>query len=317
MNTTPIDVLAKVLHGSKLYRLDTPASDTDVKAIHLPSIADCALLRATRNTQHKEGSGAAKQESESFALQEFLKLAANGEDVAITMLHCQPEDVYIDSPLWDRLRAARARFYTRRMRGSLGFATSQSVKYGLRADRMDAVVRVIAALEKARDAGVGRLHQCWDDLPDGEHIRRTVPEHSRDAVDKRVYEVAGKGLPATITPTYALDILTRLRDAYGDRVRAARQMDGKDLKSLSHSFRVGYQLLHIYQDGGFSYPLPETAFIRDVKAGRLNYLDDRLDERLNDLIAQVERAAEQSQYPERVDQAWLDSIVLEAYGLSP
>lgn len=52
---------------------------------------------------------------------------------------------------------------------------------------------------------------------------------------------------------------------------------------------------------------------RAVKTGQLNYVDDKIDERLNDLITEVEALAAASSYPERVDAAWLDGIVLQAY----
>lgn len=305
-------ILAKVLAGSKLYRLDNANSDTDYKGLFLPPQEDCLLLRASRNLQQKSGEGAAKIEHESFALQEFLKLAANGEDVAVTMLHCADSDVIEGSSLWSTLRFNRSQFYTKRMVGSLGYAKSQSCKYAMRADRMAAVERVIALLEAAESKGVGRLSQCWDDLTEGEHVVKTESPNDRGA-DKRVLDVAGKLLPATITPAYALDILCKLRDNYGDRVQAAKSMGGKDFKSLSHSFRVGYQLLGVYERGGFTYPLPESDFIRAVKEGRLSYLDDKLDEKLNDLITKVEALAEASTLRARVNQTWLDQIVLDCY----
>lgn len=313
MNT----LLGTTIHGSKLYRLDGPDSDLDLKSIHLPSLNDCVLLRATKNSQTKEGDGSNKEEHESMALQEFLKFAANGEDIAVTMLHSRGDDIQFDSPTYTYLRGARKRFYTKRMRGSLGFATGQSLKYAIRADRMAVVEKVIAALEQAEAKGVAKLYQCWDDLPDGEHIVRTTSLNNRDAVDKRIYEVAGKGLPATISPAYGLEILRKIYDAYGERVRAAKNMSGKDMKSLSHSYRVGYQLKHIYQDGDLAFPLPESDFIRDVKFGRLSYLDDKLGEKLDDLISEVERLAEASDYPEKVPQKFLDGIVLSAYNLTP
>lgn len=306
--------LGTVLHGSKLYGLDNANSDTDYKSLFLPDINDCLLLRAPKNLQRKSGVGADKEEHESFALQEFLRLAANAEDIALTMLHAEPRHVIEDSLVFSNLRATRKLLYTKRMTGALGYAKSQVSKYALRADRMAAVEKVIVALEEARDFGAARLYQCWDSLPDGEHILRTTSDNNRDGVDKRIYEVAGKGLPATISPDYALDILCKLRDNYGDRVRAAKNIDGKDYKSISHSFRVGYQLKHIYEDGGFSFPLPESDFIRAVKEARLSYLDNKLDEKLNELITGVERAAEVSTYPARVDREWLDGIVLKAYG---
>jgi hypothetical protein len=308
-----LKTLARILSGSRLYRLDNPNSDFDEKSIHLPDVKDCLLMRAARNIQRKEGEGAEKREYESFALTEFLALAARGEDVAITMLHCKREDMFETSPIWDKLWVNARRFYTKKMAGSAGFAKSQAAKYALRADRMDAVLKVIAALEIARDKGVAKLYQCWDDLPDGDHIVRTTSENNRDGVDKRIYEVAGKGLPATIAPQYGLDILCKLRDSYGERVKAARSLSGQDCKAMSHSFRVGYQLLHLFQDGTFSFPLLESDFIRAVKEGRANYVEDKLDEKLNDLIGQVEALSAASSFPDKVDQNWLDQIVLDAY----
>ncbi len=312
MNT----LLGTVLHGSKLYKLDNPSSDTDHKSIHLPSLNDCVLFRATKNSQTKEGEGSGKKEHESFALQEFLRFAANGEDMTVTMLHAQPEDVIVDSPVYTYLRESRKRFYTKHMRGALGFAKSQATKLGHRGNRMATAERVLTALKVAQDKGVGRLYQCWDDLPDGEHILRTTSLGNRDNVDKRIYEVCGKGLPATIEPRYAIEILEKLVGGYGDRVRAAKEMDGNDWKALHHSFRVGYQLQHIYQDGGFRFPLPESQFLRDVKEGKLSYMDDKLGEKLDELISLVERLAEASDYPTKVDSKWVDSIILNAYNLS-
>lgn len=312
MNT----LLGTTIHGSKLYRLDGPGSDTDLKSIHLPSLNDCVLLRATKNSQQKEGEGSEKEEHESFALQEFLRFAANGEDVAVTMLHAMDSDVTVDSPTYQFLRANRKRFYTKRMSGALGYAKSQAFKLGERGNRMAVVEKVLAALKAAESKGVARLYQCWDDLPDGEHIIRTTSLNNRDAVDKRIYEVCGKGLPATVEPSYAIRVLQGTLDRYGERVRAAKEMNGRDFKAISHSFRVGYQLLRIFRDGDFFFPLPESAFLRDVKYGRLSYLDDKLGEKLDDLISEVERLAEASDYPEKVPQKFLDGIVLDAYNLS-
>jgi len=298
--------VAKTLAGSRLYGLDNPNSDFDVKGIFLPTLNDCLLNRASKTQSSKEGD----TEWEAFSLQYFLELAARGEDVAIVMLHSN--QVLIDSPLYSWLRKNRKRFYTKSMSGSCGFAKSMAAKYSLRADRMDTVVAVIKVLEELQDEGVARLGQAWDRLPDLPHTRKFENPMDRNA-DKRLYEVVGKGLSATITPAYALDILIKVRDAYGERVRATREMGGADVKAVSHSFRVGYQLRHIFLDGDFSYPLPETDFIRAVKEGKLNYVGDKLDEKLDALITEVEKLSEASTYPESVDRDWLDKIVLSAY----
>lgn len=307
-------ILAKVLHGSRLYGLDNSESDWDIKGIFLPSIPDCLLMRAARNINKKEEAteNRAKTEYEIFSLQEFIKLAARGEDVAITMLHAPQRAVYESSEIFDYLRINRKKFYTKSMIGMVGFAKGMSAKYALRADRMDSVLKVISVLEDMKSRGVARLGQVWDGLPDIIHTRRFINERDR-AEDKRIYEVVGKGLKPTITPDYALEILYQVRDSYGERVKGARNMAGNDLKAISHSFRVGYQLLHIYAEGDFTFPLPENDFIRAVKENRLNYVDDKIDEKLNELIAKVEELSKLSSFPEKVDEKWLDKIVLDAY----
>lgn len=292
--------------GSRLYRLDTPISDRDEKGLFLPELHDCLLDRAPQTHSAK----AEGYEYEAFSLQRFLTLAARAEDVALVMLHS--DMVLEDSPIYEMLRRERKRFYTKGMTGACSFARSMAAKYSLRADRMATVMTVITAIESMQEKGVARLAQAWDDLPNLPHSRRFENPADR-GIDKRIYEVAGKGLPATITPAYALDILYRTRDSYGERVNAARTMGLVDRKSLCHSFRVGYQLQHLYESGDFTFPLPETAFIKAVKTGQLNYVDDKLDEKLNGLISHVERLAETSLYPESVDRAWLDKVVLEAY----
>lgn len=305
-------ILAKTLHGSRLYGLDNPKSDWDYKSIHLPPLRDCLLLRASRNV-HTEGNvGGVKAEFESFALQEFLALASRGEDVAICMLHVSNGDVVETSPAFEELRANKHRFYTKRMSGCAGYCRGMAAKYALRADRMETVERVIHHLELMIARGVGKLSQVWDELPSLPHTTKGENPLDRNA-DKRVYTVVGKGLTAGISPTYALGIIGNVRDSYGERVKNAKNMSGQDLKAVSHSFRVGYQLKHLYQDGAFSFPLPETPFIRAVKEGTLNYVTDGLDVKLNDLITEVEELATKSTLPDKVDQSWCDDFVLNTY----
>lgn len=193
-----------------------------------------------------------------------------------------------------------------------GYAKGQAAKYALRADRMETVEKVIAALEGLISEGVAKLHQAWDRLPDLPHTTKGENPLDRNA-DKRVYTVVGKGLTAGISPAYALGIMENVRDAYGARVKTAKEMGGADLKAISHSFRVGYQLRALFTTGTFSFPLAETPFIRAVKDGSLNYVTDGLDVRLNDLIAEVEELAAKSTFPDKVDQSWCDSVILEAY----
>jgi hypothetical protein len=89
----------------------------------------------------------------------------------------------------------------------------------------------------------------------------------------------------------------------------------KDLKSLSHSFRTGFQLQEIYEKGDFSYPLPQSDFLKAIKYRKLDYGLDKLDEKLHDLVSKVEELSLKSPYPDTVDQKWLDNLILAEYNL--
>lgn len=95
-------LLAKVIAGSKLYGLDNPNSDTDIKSIFLPPLRDCLLMRASRNEHSKDE--VSKTEHEGFALQSFLNLASSAEDVAIVMLHADDRMVLSTSETFQTLR---------------------------------------------------------------------------------------------------------------------------------------------------------------------------------------------------------------------
>ncbi len=305
-------IICKVTHGSRLYKMHGEDSDYDMKGCYLPNNESLRLMRAAKNYTWKEGDN---QENEIFALTEFFRHAARGEGYAIDMLHCSDSDVIESSELWEYLRVNKSKFYTKDMVGLLGFTKTMAVKYSLKAERLNAVKKVLEILKNAEQKGVAKLFQMWDDFPrDVEHIY-FGDDARNNQKDNRFLEVASKKFPATIAVSYAIPILENLITNYGDRVKLAAEMDEKETKSLSHSYRTGYQLLHIYKDGGFSYPLPENDFLMAVKYRKLDYKLDELDSKLNDLVTEVESLASQSTYSERVSQKWLDELVLAQYAL--
>ena len=303
-------IICKVTHGSRLYKMHGPESDYDMKGCYAPTDESLRLMRAAKNYTWKEGDN---KENEIFALTEFFRHAARGEGYAIDMLHCSDGDVIESSELWEYLRINKSRFYTKDMVGLVGYAKTQSVKFALKAERLNAVKEVLAILKRAEEKGVAKLFQIWDELPKAqEHIYYGVEERNQSK-DARFIEIAGKKLSPLIGVSYSIPILENLISSYGDRTKRAAEIDAKDVKSLSHSFRIGYALLHIYKDGGFSYPLPENEFLMGVKYRKLDYKLDELDGKLNDLITEVESLAASSTYPERVSQKWLDELILAQY----
>jgi hypothetical protein len=303
-----INTIAKVVAGSRLYGLDGPGSDYDEKSIHLPELNELILRRAPHNLQRKEDG----KEYESFSLQSFLQNTCTGQDVSVVMLHAPKNKILQNSEVFQFLRDNKSKFYTKRMLGSLGYAKSQAIKYSLRADRMNSVKKAIDKLKELVDRGIMKVAQAWDELPEDNYLVKGTQDDSRES-DKRVWEVSGKGVTANVNPTYALSFLTELYNKYGDRVKVAANLGSHDYKSISHAFRTAYQLYHIYKDGGFEFPLQETDFIKSVKYNKVDFLKEDLDLKLNSLISEVESLAAKSNYPNSVDQEWVDEIILKQY----
>lgn len=300
--------VAQIIAGSRLFGMEGPNSDTDIKSIHLPSLRDCILGRPQDTISTKGG----KTESESFSLSRFLQLASNGEDLAMQILHAPKDKRLVDSGVYEQLRLTRHRFYTRQMSGSLKFARSMAAKYNMRSDRMDITKTVLDILIATKREGGMRVRDCWDSLPESIHTSKGIAEHNT-STDKRFFLLCGRQLQATANLDAAIETAQILYDSYGSRVRQATALDGRDMKSISHSFRVGYQLKAIYTKGDFTYPLEETPFLRAIKFYQISYINDGLDEKLNNLITEVEELAAKSTLPDKVDQTWCDQFVLDVY----
>lgn len=321
--------IVKMLSGSIVYGTNSPSSDRDVKGIFLPTLQDCALLRAPKNITHHTNQGEGKNtkddvDSEMFALQEFLRLACEGQTVAIDMLHT-PDQFIIDiSNWWMIIRENRHRFYTKNMKAFIGYARTMAQKYAVRADRLNTALEVLKVLKespiaKAENFGNGpvvsiRLSDIWDKLPDLPHTMKYIHEENTAITDKRVYDVCGRKLPINITVEYAASIIQNLVDDYGKRVRAAQTSEGVDTKAISHAFRVGLELKEIITTGDLVFPLKDAEWLKKIKYGEIKF-SEGLGAQLEDLIDEVEELAKNSNLPEKADRKWADNFILKCYNL--
>lgn len=95
--------LVEIKFGSHLYGTSTPASDLDLKAVHLPTARELLLqqVKGVRNDGTKADNTrrntADDVDRESYALQKYLGLAAEGQTVALDMLFA-PGPIYLCDP---------------------------------------------------------------------------------------------------------------------------------------------------------------------------------------------------------------------------
>jgi len=107
-----MDLIVELRFGSHLYGTATERSDLDVKAVYLPPGRDILLQRVRANLTEP---AAGQVDRETFSLQRYLGLVAEGQMVALDMLFA-PDSAMLrpPAPLWREIQANTGRLVTRR-----------------------------------------------------------------------------------------------------------------------------------------------------------------------------------------------------------
>lgn len=309
-------LLSEVVFGSHLYGLSTPLSDFDYKGVYLPHPYDKFTGDYRDTIKISTGSVNAKNQPgdidrEYISLYKFLSLATDGDTLAIDMLHADGSNVLYASPLWNALVLNRKKFYTKNLKALVGYCKHQAAKYGVKGSRIAALRLVIDAISKYKSESY--LYEATVDLVPVAEASEYVNFTDCEKSGKTFLDVCGKKFENKAKIGYVLDSLQKQLNAAGERALLAEKNEGVDWKALSHALRVGYQALHIYKDGDFTYPLEETKIIYSVKKGLVDFSE--VSKILEDLIAEVEVAANNSDYPEKIERtnwnSWLWQIYLE------
>ncbi|UIU27348.1 hypothetical protein SA35RD_096 [Escherichia phage vB_EcoM_SA35RD] len=316
--------IMKGYFGSHLYGTSTPESDVDFKEIYVPHARDILtgnvkehMSKNTNNTSSKNTKD--DVDHELYSLKYFFKLAADGETVALDMLHT-PQSLVVKSDLpdvWKYIQDNRSRFYTTNMKSYLGYVRKQASKYGVKGSRL-AVLR--QALKRSNEWGqyfdngaVIRLSHMKNVLPIGEFASWVETENEKTG-KQTFYNLLDRKFQDTLTNKEFNAILVKLEENYGERARKAEANEGIDWKALSHACRGGLQLLEIYKTGDLVYPLQDAPFILDVKLGKHTF--KTVQEFLEDIVDQVEHASEQAAkngMQQKVDMSFWDDFLEQVY----
>lgn len=316
--------IMKGYFGSHLYGTSTPESDVDFKEIYVPHARDILtgnvkehMSKNTNNTSSKNTKD--DVDHELYSLKYFFKLAADGETVALDMLHT-PQSLVVKSDLpdvWKYIQDNRSRFYTTNMKSYLGYVRKQASKYGVKGSRL-AVLR--QALKRSNEWGryfdngaVIRLSHMKNVLPIGEFASWVETENEKTG-KQTFYNLLDRKFQDTLTNKEFNAILVKLEENYGERARKAEANEGIDWKALSHACRGGLQLLEIYKTGDLVYPLQDAPFILDVKLGKHTF--KTVQEFLEDIVDQVEQASEQAAkngMQQKVDMSFWDDFLEQVY----
>lgn len=317
-----VQTIVRMVFGSHLYGTDTPASDLDFKGVHIPAAADILLGRAGKAISSKrakapgEKNAAGEQDEESYSLLNFLRLASEGQTVALDMLFA-PDDRLTDcSPLWDDIRFNRHKLLTRKSASFLGYCRTQANKYGIKGSRVAAARAALNLLSEMVGA-VGAQAKLGDIAY---HVRALGAETEQMSIVQieqvngslvSHWDVCGRKMAFTASIGNAHGVMQRLVQEYGARALAAEKNEGVDWKALSHAVRVGFEALELLKTGYITFPLPNAQHILAIKKGELPY--QAVAEEIEQLLELVEDTAQQSVLPEEPDHAWIEAFVLEHY----
>lgn len=322
-NSSDLHTIVEMKFGSHLYGTSTPASDLDIKAVHIPAASDILLQRAKPVVSWKSKSdGTLKNTAddtdfESYSLQKYLALASEGQTVALDMLFA-PESAFMQdpSPLWREIQQNRHRLLTCRYASFVGYCRQQANKYGIKGSRMSAARAAVEVLERqvlfrgttaplelAHDAilGLAAVHEhiAIEDIPSpGDRMIRHLVVCNRKA-------------PYTSTIKNAHGIYKSLFDEYGKRALAAERNEGVDWKALSHAVRIGHQAIEVLSTGVVTFPRPEAEHLLAIKTGKRPY--DAVAEEIETLLSDIETQALVSLLPESPDRDWIDGFIARVY----
>jgi hypothetical protein len=302
-----MDLIVKMKFGSHLYGTDTEASDVDYKGVFLPARRDILLGRVSKCRRFSTGNDLQKNTSgdvdeEIYSLHHFIKLACDGQTVAMDMLHAPEQMLLESSAVWRRLQAQRHRFYTKNLSAFVRYARRQASKYGIKGSRLNAASQVMALLA-AENPGK-RLRSVWHQLPRDDYCCVI----GMDPNGMRQYQVCGKTFQESAAIGYVLAVLQKFYADYAHRAKMAAENRNLDWKAISHALRAALQTKEILFTGTLCFPLQEAPFLEAVKAGRLDY-GREVAPVLEDLMDTVEKLITKSDLPPEVDTQYWDDFI--------
>lgn len=309
--------IVKMNFGSHLYGTNSETSDKDYKGVYLPSFEDCILGNVKRSLVNNSKSNSEIKntkddfDSETYSLQYFLlELGKNGDTTFLDMIHAPDSALIESSDIWQYIRQNKSKFYTKSLKSYIGYCRGQAAKYGIRGSKLEEAQKILNILNNHNEGE--KLANFWEELPNSEYSKRYDIDNCQ-AKDKRAFDFCGKKLMADTNVFFAKQTIQKFYDSYGERARMAQANEGIDWKAISHAFRVGYQLKELYTTGNLIFPLKDAEFLRKIKKGVYHYVNDKIAEKLENLISEIEMLANNSIYPEKVDIKEWENFIVKLY----
>jgi hypothetical protein len=316
-------LLARIVHGSHLFGLDTPDSDRDYISVVLPSTEK--ILMGEVFFVDDEGSTSddtrrntsADVDDKQISLAQFIRQALAGDLIPHELLNAPPDFHMVEPhPLFLALMENRTRLASRNFDKIVGFCRSQAVTYSPRRDRLIAAQKALDTLkalgvdENTKEVA-GTFFQRLVEACDSDYVRiTTIPNPNGRDIDH--LDICGKLVAETVHAKNALEVAASSVKRYGRRVHDTASTNGRDWKSLSHALRIAMEGVEYVSTGRITLPIPNRERILEVKLGRVSL--EEVTAEVDAAVRALEVAAAASQLPYTADEEFARHIVMAAHG---
>jgi hypothetical protein len=277
--------IVKIPFGSHLYGTATPSSDFDFKVVYLPDLKDLVLGKKFEIYKERPGDDsdtmkAGEIETEYVPLQRLAQDFFSGQSWAIECVFAilsgkyEMINSYFELDLKAFCEALVERFLTRDLKAMVSYAIHQSQMYGVKAERLNAIEKLIKVLEKVERPEFTRLSDIkliLDTLIDDETISYSIIKGTNHTYQEQpALKVNNREYPMASMVSYLRQEMVKVKLRYGERVKKA-QGEEVDWKALSHAVRVVRQAISLLETGTLTFPLPCSNLLLSIKEGNRSF----------------------------------------------
>lgn len=332
-----INLMNKIIEmefGSRIYGTNLPTSDTDFKAIAVPSKRDIILQRAFRSINLSTGDDKTKNtkddiDHETFSLHYFLNLLIEGQTVCLDMLFTPDSFLKLtdvkNPNIWHYLQINKDKLLSKKMSAFAGYCQAQAAKYSLKGSNLSGYevgMNFFKALPIHKRISDVDLTPLIESLSletikalngKNEPLAQIVSIPHKNTGKEEFYIQIG---PKTKVPLLAkcglaAEIFENQYNKYGERAKLAQSNQGVDWKALMHAVRVCQEAIELCKTGNITFPRPEKELLLKIRKGEMQY--EEVAEMIEQGLYELNDAKETSHLPSKPDIKWIEDFVVSVY----
>ena len=291
--------------GSVLYGTNTPASDTDLKGIYLPSIKSALLDQAPETIVHNTSGKDTRNTSNDiditlYSVTYYIDLLFKGDVGAIDILFSlfREDTQHYCSPAMQIFKDNHTKLVSKQSKAFIGYCMNQAAKYGIKGSRYGELIAFMDYLDTLPD-DTAPISTILSSIPELTYITVQMVASKTRPTETPYLQVLG-ALHADNISIAELKrrVLAKLA-TYGGRTILASQ--GVDWKALSHAYRVIYQFNELCKTNFIKFPLAAAPYIMLIKlCNDVSLLPMHLDN-IASMLAATEELVEASTLPDIIE----------------